>query len=66
MPKTNNKNEKPESAALQTMKECPSCGRKDAVVFPVYLTADGKPSEKPRMVCFACHPITQPGSSSPN
>jgi hypothetical protein len=35
---------------------CPSCGRKDIIVFPTFYSADGQPSKKARQVCAGCAP----------
>jgi hypothetical protein len=43
-------------AAVKVTSYCPSCGRKNAVVFSVIPSANSQPDEKPRLVCLACCP----------
>jgi len=43
-------------AAVKVTAQCPSCGRKNAVVFTVIPSANSRPDEKPRLVCLACCP----------
>jgi len=44
------------AAAVKVTSQCPSCGRKNAVVFTVIPSANSRPDEKPRLVCLACCP----------
>ena len=44
--------------ALQTLPECPACGRPSAVLFPE-LRAGGAPEDAPR-VCLKCCPPQPP------
>ena len=44
------------SPSLKLSALCPSCGRKDVVVFPTFYSADGQASTRARQVCSACCP----------